>query len=122
MNRRELAIAAIDRLLSQDLGVDDLLLDTRLHLARKEEPGICVSNYFRLRSQLSGWYEKELTELRGALEQGIALQIIAANERMQRCLGLGEVQAFDDYCQETMKRTALEFRDASKIELSFCWS
>ncbi len=122
MNRTERAIEAIDRLLTKDLGVDNLLLDTRLHLVRREEPGICVANYFRLRRQLSDWHAKDLKALRGALEHGIALEVIASNERMRRCLGLGDEHEFEDYCQETMKRTALEFHDAEQIKMSFCWS
>lgn len=116
------AIEAVDALLKSDLDAEDLLLDMRLHLMRKEEPSVCVSHYFRLKRRLSGWHARKLEALKGALESGIAIEIVAADERRRRCLGLGEQLHLEEYCKEQMKRSALEHKEVSRIQMRFCWA
>lgn len=102
----------------------DTLLDIRLAMMGKAEPGSCVTSYFKLSKALSGWHEETLRSLRSVLETSIQLEIVVEemNIRRRECLDLGDTPDINDFCQSQMKKAALTNKSASRIHLGFCWS
>ena len=102
----------------------DTLLDMRLALMQNGEPGHCISAYFHLKRQLSGWHLKQLHTLRDHLETRIQIEIVIhdAQERQQACLGLGDNHTLEDYCQEQMRQIALRNSKSEHIHMRFSWA
>lgn len=121
MKREEGAIGIIDGLLGQPTGEEDALLDLRNALVMRENPGVCVEYYFKLRRRLSAWYRRDLEAIKGALESKIMLEIMASDERVRTCLGLGDQHQLEEYCLEQMKKTAEKFASSERINIRFCW-
>lgn len=123
-SRNQKFIGLIDSLIKKIPSQADLLLDMRLALSAQAEPGFWVTSYFKLSKQLSGWYRKDLDELRDLLESSIQLEIVIeeSRERSRQCLKLGANHDLQDYCEDQMKRVSLHFREATHIMMGFCWS
>jgi len=114
----------IDELIAKIPSHMDTLLDIRLAMMGKAEPGLCVTSYFKLTKTLSGWHKDQLEKLRSVLETSIQLEIVVEemNIRRRECLSLADTPDINDFCQNQMKKAALTNKDASRIYLGFCWS
>jgi len=118
------AISIIDKLLIKIPSEYDTLLDMRLTLMSRIEPGVCISNYFKLKRQLSDWYLPSLELIKDALEVSIQIEItlLEQNQRQRTCLGLDEATDISSYCEEKMKAVANNYKENKEIVLAFRWA
>ncbi|MFC4992886.1 hypothetical protein [Rubritalea tangerina] len=118
------AIHYLDSLIQACPDQMDTLLDMRLSLMHNDEPGACVAGYFKLKRQLSAWYDSKLNTLRDHLESRIQIEIVIqeTQERRNACLALGNNHDLEDYCEDQMRQIALEHKEAQHIRLRFSWA
>ncbi len=118
------ALAIIDELITQLPSRADALLDLRLALSQRSQPGTCVRLYFDLLETVSGWHAARLEALRSELEQRIRIEIVIAEtqSRMHTCLNLKGARRLEDFCQDTMLDYSRKNRKAKRIEMSFAWT
>jgi len=120
----ENAIEVIDQLLVKIPSEYDTLLDMRLTLMSRTEPGVCIKSYFKLKRQLSDWHLSSLELIKDALEISIQIEItlLEKDERQRTCLGLNESTDISTYCEEKMKSVARSFKENKDIILAFRWT